>query len=223
MRRRSTRAELLLAEAAQAEIIGSLAADGENLAVRCLAACQAARIWRSALVRRYRCRSPGCVSCWDGSLAAWWRGYRSWCQEDANSFAVMLPADYRFAGPIARTLRDVRDRQARSDPAWADVAILGLTDGTEAYILVSPWRIPPDSVIAVLRGRWPTLAPFDACQDSLPMVTTNVRVALAARRRGSAPLRFAIFPQRQNDETSLSTEPDDVIPFLVATRTSPWD
>ena len=209
-----------MAEAAQAEIIGLLVAQGEADVASRLAACQAARIWRSARVHRYRCRSPGCVSCWRGSLDEWWLGFRDWCRDDGNAFAVALPSDHLFAAPIARALRDLRDRQARSCSAWADVAMLGVTDGAMAYVMVSPWQIKPDVVRAALSCRWPTMSPLDARRDAPPIVTTRVRAALAVRRRGSAPLRFTIYPQGSpQQEQPTGREP---IPFLVSTPPCPW-
>ena len=220
MSRRSTRSELLLAEAKQAEIIGRLCSRGDHRTAHRLAACQAGRIWRSALVHRYRCRSPGCVACSTVSLVEWWLGYRDWCREDANAFAVTLDADHRLAKPIARALRDIRDRQARSDPAWADVAFLGITNGSTAYVMVSPWLASPEAIKAVLRRRWPTLMPIDPDHDAPLIVTTEVRTILATRRRGSAPLRFTIFPQTPSQqEQPPGREP---IPFLVSTRPCPW-
>lgn len=210
---------MLAAEAVQAEIVGLLASRAEHGTARRLAACQAARIWRSALVYRYRCRSPGCVGCWDGSLADWWRGCRRWCQDDVDAFAIALPVDDQFAAPVARALRDLRDRQARTDPTWADVAFLGVTDGLRAYVMISPWHVHQDAVISALRRLWPTLASLDARLDGPSVVTPHVRVALAARRRGSAPLRFAVYPQAQRDEPREAVEP---APFLIAPRPLPW-
>jgi hypothetical protein len=139
-------------------------------------------------------------------------------RDDQTAYTATVPTDVRFAGPIARALRDIRDREARQCSDWAEVAIMGITDGTKAYLKVSPWSVPKVAVEAVLRQRWPKLDTHGRCDGPGLILDTDVRARLAVLRRGSAPLRFNIMPQRLEQVSSGSA----FIPFDLTTRSPIW-
>lgn len=211
MRSRSTRQAILSREEIQAHVIALLVDQGHVEAASRLAACQANRIISPTSAWRARCRNPGCYSCWNGELDNLWSTYRRWSAEDLNTFPVALPADIeRLAVPLRRSLRDLRDREARRDPKWSDVAFYGAVEGHRAVLRVSPWRVPPKAATAVLRRLWPDLDVLDADCCPTPMTDPHLRAALAIRRRGSEPLRIEVQPQR--------AEPDTFVPFVIATN-----
>jgi hypothetical protein len=216
---RLTREQILVREAAQSKIIASLNKDGHHDVANRLTACMASRVFRPVhSAWRPRCRNAGCRACWDGSVTRYWSSYVKWCEDDQAAFTATVPADMRFAEPIARALRDIRDREARECSDWAEIAIMGITDGTKAHLQVSPWGVPRETIDVAFRQRWPLLDTH-RCDDGPRLILdTDVRARLATLCRGSAPLRFYIKPQRLVEQSSVSA----VIPFDLSVRSPTW-
>src|ERR1700722_12792600 len=119
---RLTRSAIIEAESRQAEVIAKLTLSGEDdLALR-LARCQSARLWRST-GWVWRCRLVGCWSCRRANMRIWWAGMREWAGLDATLISIPSGDDAIEAmRRLRRGLRDVRDRAARRDQRWSEVA-----------------------------------------------------------------------------------------------------
>ena len=116
---------------------------------------------------------------------------------------------------LRKALRDVRDRQARIDPAWAAVAMGGMLNGDHLLMVIQHHGIERDTLWATLERRWPNVmmtVPGSIEPNSVVMVDTAV--ALACARRGIEPIR-AVVPAQSAALSSSTAGWDQPMPVLV--------
>ncbi len=123
--------------AAQERVIATLCAASDRHAADRLARCMQARIGRrQGDGWPWTCRSAGCAWCGSALARRWWRGLVRWATVDGASVSLAIlplsrrPGDLHAAVVrLRRACRDVRDRAARRDRRWCDVAVAGVADG----------------------------------------------------------------------------------------------
>jgi hypothetical protein len=96
---------------------------------------------------------------------------------------------------MRKGLKDVRDRRARHDHRWRDMAIGGLVEQDRALVLIQHAGIDPDDVWAVFERCWPQAVLTDVAgiKPSFRLIVDDA-ADLAQCRRGIEPLRIAIMP-----------------------------
>lgn len=195
-RRRSTRAELILREERQAEIVAKLIGLGaEDVAARVLH-CWCDRLFGDSNQHRYRCRSVSCLFCRNkASLSAWFRAYSRWsCERGTRSYFSLAFDDCLSELPaLAKGLRNLRDRLAR-ERSWlfADLAFAGLTDGRAIHVIVSHPKLSREQVRERLRTLWPGVILGDVPAAPVFAMSPRSLAQIGSLRRGLQPLRFSI-------------------------------
>ncbi len=194
--------------AAQVRVISALRATGDLHPADRLARCMQARGAR----RRgdgwpWTCGSAGCAWCGRALARRWWLGFVQWAMEEEDDAAVshavlparLCPGDLRAAvARLRRACRDVRDRTARRNRRWCDVALAGMVtgDGT-ALLLIRHAGVERMEIAGVLRRRWPGSVVGDVGAKSPSWTfTTGESAELARARRGVEPLRIVVLPRR---------------------------
>ncbi len=98
---------------------------------------------------------------------------------------------------LRKALRDVRDRQARIDPAWRAVAMAGMLSGDHLLMVTQHHGIERDTLWATLERRWPdALVTVPGSIEPNSVMTVDAAVALACARRGIEPVRVVVPAQR---------------------------
>lgn len=215
---RSTRTELINAEAHQSLVIAALLASGHADIANRLARCQHDR-QRRTHGWPWRCRSPGCWACRRTTVRNWWRGFKVWF-DGCNVCLAVIPIT---GNPITVTrklrkgLRDVRDRSARTsmseqDGGWAKVEMAGLVDGDRMLVLIKHNGIVRADVWSVLERRWPDVLVTDPVTIE-PSSHINIEDAtdLARHRRGIQPIRFII----QQQMAASDDQSDEPMPMII--------
>lgn len=200
---RSTRSELAAAEAQQNLVIAALHEAGQDDLADRLTMCSISRTHRDAGWPAFLCRSAGCWHCRRAIMRRWWRRLMEWCDcgAPATSLAVISIADNDpFAGirRLRRGARDVRDRAARHQPRYRDLACGGLLSDRAAMLLVHHPSLSRSAVGMLLAKRWPNavLSDPEGAEPSFELSIENA-VALAKKRRGIQPLTMVVPSQRE--------------------------
>jgi hypothetical protein len=193
------------ADPIHAEIIEKLTAHGRlDLAER-IRRCLAARLRRQhGADWPWRCRSPGCPRCLSRSMRRWTAGITAWAEayrsaEVSTLCLPLLSADPTEAARcLRRQFRDFRDRAARIDARWRDVAVAGMVSDSEAVVVGAHPNLPPEGIACAMRRRWPeasmTSGMTPGAMHSIS-IGASTHVALALRRRGIEPIRIIIAAQ----------------------------
>lgn len=216
---RSTRALLTEAEALQSSVIAALLSTGDvDLADR-IRRCQQARVSRRGDMAHgwpWRCRSPGCWSCRRSAGWRWWIGMLHWAKESDGPVSLAVvplhhePGGLRIAvGRLRRSLRDIRDRAAKSRESWSSMAIAGMaTANHTALLLIRHRDLSRMQVAYVLGRRWPPCVVGDLGTASPSWTMPNAdAVELARIRRGVEPLRVVVLGRRSSVSMPLPAEP----------------
>ena len=202
----TARTRMAEAFSAQAEAVAALLATGDTRAAARLRRCAEARAAR----RRgdgwpWTCRSAGCAWCRRALLLRWWRGLRSWVEQDGAPVSLAAlplghePGRLRAAvSRLRRACRDVRDRAARRSRRWRGVVMAGMATAQGiALVLVGHAGVARAEVVRALSGRWPGAAVGDPAA-ALPswIMSAEDAAELARARRGAEPLRVVVAAQR---------------------------
>lgn len=190
------RTAIIDAEAQQAEVVAELTILGEHDIADRLTRCQSTRLWRPD-GWLWRCRLAGCSACRRTAMRTWWAGIREWAGPQATLVATHLGDDVLGGMRLLRRgLRDVRDRATHRDRRWRAVAFAGMVSDDTAIVFAAHPGIPQETVITVLRPRWPTITiVLPAAGEPSWLMTVETAVRLSVRRRGIEPLRAIIMPQ----------------------------
>jgi hypothetical protein len=113
---------------------------------------------------------------------------------------------------IWKGLRDVRDRSARHDNRWRDMAIGGLVEQERAMVIVQHAGIDLDEVWGVLERRWPqaVLTDVGGIEPSFRLIADDV-AGLALPRRDIEPLWIAVKPMIAAMTPAGCKEPSPVL------------
>jgi hypothetical protein len=138
-------------------------------------------------------------------MRRWVNGIRSWVGGDEVSTIIVPvvyhPGDFRRAvRTLRRSLRDLRDRQARKPGhrAWRQVVFGGMLGADmQAVIHIHHAGISRQDVMAAVTRRWAKAVPARRDQPVAADWSLDDRVALARIRRGAEPLRIVVAPQGQ--------------------------
>jgi hypothetical protein len=150
-------------------------------------------------------------------------GIRSWLGNDEVS-TIILPVVYhpgdfrRVVRTLRRSLRDLRDRQARKpgNRAWRQVVFGGmLCADMLAVIHIHHAGIPRQDVVAAVTRRWADAVPARRDYPVAADWSLDDRVALARIRRGAEPLRIVVAPQGQRPRAPLPGMMQDYQPLPV--------
>ena len=203
---RSTWAALALAERQQDEVIVGLRAIGEESIADRLERCQQARRTRQPGQWPWRCGSAGCWACRRTTIRTWWRGFLQWLSgPDVSLVTIPLPVTTDLISTIRKgrkSLRDVRDRAARTDERWSAMAIAGMLSGNHLVIVVQHAGIERDALWAMLEQRWPMVS-VRRVETIDPRSEFSVEqiVRIARLKRGIEPIRVIVPAQvRANDQ-----------------------
>jgi hypothetical protein len=196
--------------AEQREIVAALRACGAMRLGERLERCMAVRLAR----RRgdcwpsWTCASAACRWCGSTIARRWWLGLCAWIEQgDSPITLAILPLRHQPSGlraavaRLRRSLRDLRDRQAKRQVRWRSVAMAGMAaSGDTAFVHVRHSGLARSEVDAVLRRRWPDLIISDP-NTAAPTwrFSPHDAAELARIRRGVEPLRITVLPQRIAD------------------------
>lgn len=113
---------------------------------------------------------------------------------------------------LRKGLRDVRDRAARDDPRWQQVAFGGMLDGDRMLVLVQHAGISRGDVWRMLERRWSDVMITDP-DGTVPFcMDRNLAEHLAQCRRGVESIRIIIRTQQAG--ALAQDEWDQPMPFV---------
>ena len=216
---RSTRALLAEAEAMQSGVIATLLSTGNVDFAHRIRRCQQERASRRGGMGfgwPWRCRSPGCWSCRRSAGWRWWLGMLHWAKETGGPVSLAVvplrhePGGLRAAvARLRRSLRDFRDRTARSRPSWSSMAIAGMATANQtALLLIRHGDLSRREVADTLGRRWPSCMVGDLGTVSPSWTMPNAdAIELARIRRGVEPLRILVLDRRSAVSMPLPAEP----------------
>lgn len=209
---RSTRSTLIHNETCQSGVIASLAASGYLYLAARLARCQYDRQHRQTGFP-WRCRSAGCWACRRTVCRRWWTLFEYWLAGPEVSLATipLIGNPIVAVRKLRKALRDVRDRAARDDPRWQQVAFGGMLGGDHMLMLIQHSGISREDVWSMLERRWSDVMITDP-DGTVPFsMDENLAEHLARCRRGIEPIRIVI-PRQAG--AIMEDEWDQPMPFI---------